>query len=123
MTADQDNRRAYPRFELTCPITVTDSEGNPLLKTRTLNVSDGGALLAPHEETLDVGESVDVTMNLPRSTPNTFMFEQVTSPAQVVRSQQADDLECLALMFIEPLELALDEGEPGAGSREPGRDP
>ena len=120
MTAAEENRRAHSRFELTCPITITDSSGNVLLKTRTLNISDGGALLEPHEDTIEIGAPVDVTMNVPRSTANTFMFEQVSSPAQVIRSQQAEDLESLALMFIEPLKLDLEEEEPGTGSREPG---
>ena len=112
MAAAEENRRAFPRVELTCPIEVTDSEGKVLLKTRTLNISDGGALLEPHEDTIEVGAPVDVTMNVPRSTPNTFMFEKVNSTAQVVRSQQAENLESLALMFIEPLKLDLEE-EPG----------
>ncbi len=109
MAAAEENRRAHPRIELTCPVTVTDSQGNVLLRTRTLNVSDGGALLEPREQTIEVGLPVSVAMNLPRSTANTFMFEEVLTSAEVIRSQQAADLESLALTFIEPLKLDLGE--------------
>jgi hypothetical protein len=119
MAAAEENRRIHPRVELTCPIEITDSEGTVLLKTRTLNISDGGALLEPHEDTIEIGAPVDVTMNVPRSTANTFMFEQVSSSAHIIRGQQAEHLESLALMFIEPLKLSLEE-EPGTGSRGPG---
>ncbi len=120
MAAAQENRRVHPRIDMTCPITVTDSDGHVLLRTRTLNVSDGGALLEPGEETIEVGLPVNVAMDLPRTTANTFMFEQVLTAAEVTRSQQAAKLEGLALMFIEPLKLSLEDEEPGAGDQEPG---
>ena len=109
MPRNDADRRTFPRFELTCPVTITDSTGKVLLKTRTLNISDGGALLEPQEETIEIDEPVTIDMRVPRSTANTFMYEDVSSPAQIIRSQEAADLESYALMFIEPVKLDLGE--------------
>ena len=108
MAENELDRRVSRRLDLTCPITVTDSAGKVLLKTRTLNVSDGGALLEPQDVSIEIGQPVSVDLRLPRSTANTFMYEDVSSPAQIVRSQQAAGLESYALMFIEPLKLDLE---------------
>ena len=105
--ADTERRR-HRRFELTCPVVVTDSRGNELMRTRTLNVSDGGACLAPAAAVIDVGEPVGVSLRVPRSTDNTFMYEQVLADARVVRHQPAAASPTVALAFIEPMKLELD---------------
>jgi len=108
MTRADPERRRHRRFELTCPIVVTDAQGNELLRTRTVNISDGGALVEPHEQAVHVGQTVGVDLHLPRSTANTFMYEQVSSEARVVRHHPLADAEAPALTFIEPLKLDLE---------------
>lgn len=111
MTRSHHERRACRRFDLTCPIVVTDSEGNELLKTKTLNISDSGALLAaPIDQTIPLCQYVHVDMRLPRSTENTFMFEKISSEAGVLRHQPMKDHAnvATALTFTKPLKLELE---------------
>jgi hypothetical protein len=104
-------RRRHARFELPCPVTVTDAGGTVLLQTRTLNVSDGGALLRPARKAIELGQDVSVLLRVPRSTPNTFLYEEVASGARVVRHQRLASATGLAVMFARPLRLEL-EAEP-----------
>ena len=111
MTRSLRERRAYGRFDLACPVVVTDGEGNELLKTKTLNLSDGGALLtSPAKRTIPLGQYVHVDVRLPRSTPNTFMFENVSSDASILRHQPMQDNSSVAtaLTFTKPLKLGLE---------------
>ncbi|MDY7009525.1 MAG: PilZ domain-containing protein [Planctomycetota bacterium] len=111
MTRPHRERRACKRFDLTCPIVVTDSEGNELLKTKTLNISDGGALLtAPIGQTIPLRQRVRVDMRLPRSTENTFMYEDISTEAGILRHQPMKDYDNLAtaLTFTNPLKLQLE---------------
>ena len=111
MTRSPRERRAYRRFDLACPVVVTDSEGNELLKTKTLNLSDGGALLtAPAKETIGLGQYVHVNVRLPRSTANTFMFENVSSDASILRHEPMKDHASVAtaMKFTKPMKLGLE---------------
>jgi len=108
MSGPDPDRRQHPRFVLSCPVTVTDAAGNVLMRTRTLNVSDGGALLPAGEETIEIGLDVGVDLNVPRSTANTFMYEPVAADARILRRQRANGGQALALAFIQPLDLDLD---------------
>ncbi len=111
MTPSERNRRANKRFDLACPVVVTDSAGVEVFRTRTMNISDGGMLLtAPISQTVPLGESVSAEIRLPRSTKNTFMFEDVCSEARVVRHQPMidHDQSATAFQFAEPLKLGLE---------------
>ena len=75
-------------------------------------MSDGGALLqAPADQELAPGEPVKLLLRVPRSTPNTYMLEDFSSGANVVRRQPAADAagpgQYLAVRFSEPLSLEL----------------
>jgi hypothetical protein len=107
----QAERRTYQRYALTCPIVICDMQGNELLRTQTVNISDGGAFLAmpaPVDVTsakTTPGQQVRAEVRLPRSTTNSYLLERIDSPARVIRQGATG----LAIMFIEPLQLHLDE--------------
>ncbi len=110
MTRSPRERRASRRFDLTCPIVVTDSAGKELLRTKTLNLSDGGILLtAPTDQTIPLGRDVHVNVRLPRSTPNTFMIEKISSDADILRHEPMKDHASVAtaMKFTKPLKLGL----------------
>ncbi len=111
MGDEAKERRKHKRFDLACPVVIYDSQGQELLRTRTINVSDGGALLAASgAQAIPVGEIVQVALHVPRQTPNTRMLEDFFSAASVVRHQDLPDEEQvgIALMFDRPLLLKLD---------------
>jgi len=111
MTRLPRERRACRRFDLTCSVVVTDSVGNELLKTRTLNLSDGGVLLtAPIKQTIPLGQYVHVDMRLPRSTENTFMFENISAEAGIIRHEPMIEHSSIAtaLTFTKPMKLGLE---------------
>ena len=110
MTRSPRERRASIRFDLTCLVVITDSAGKELLRTKTLNLSDGGVLLtAPTNQTIPLGQYVHVDVRLPRSTPNTFMLEEISSDAGILRHQPMRDNSSVAtaLTFTKPLKLGL----------------
>ena len=108
MTRPPNERRAHKRLELACPVVVTDGAGNELVRARTLNVSDGGSLLAPASKGAKPGQAVRVELRLPRSTENTFMYEQFRAGARVVRRQGAEGGQAVAVAFDRPLALELE---------------
>ena len=108
MTPSREERRAHVRLNLTCPIVVIDSEGRELVRTQTLNISNGGLLLAPAEKPIDRGQSVQVNLRVPRSTENTFMFEDVSTVAKVLRHQRINGGDAPAMAFVQPVELDLE---------------
>ncbi len=111
MTTSPRERRACGRFDLACPVIVTDSAGNELLKTKTLNLSDGGALLTvPIEQTIPLGQYVRMDVRLPRSTKNTFMFENISAEASILRHEPMIEHSSIAtaLTFTKPLKLQLE---------------
>lgn len=111
MGDEAKERRKRERFDLACPVVVCDSQGQELLRTRTINVSDGGALLAASgAQAIPVGEAVQVTLQVPRQTPNTRMFEGFFTAASVVRHQDlpSEEVAGIGLMFNRRLLLNLD---------------
>ncbi|MCD6304170.1 MAG: PilZ domain-containing protein [Planctomycetes bacterium] len=104
-------RRRHKRHELPCPAALAVRDGERPARTRTINLSDGGMLLAvPAESAPPAGQRVKVRFSVPRSTPNTYLLEEFTSDATVVRTVPADqaDRRRLALQFVQPIDLALD---------------
>lgn len=105
-------RRRYQRWTLACPITVYADDGEVFATGKTVNVSDGGALLVINQSAQTgstVPLSVNVQFKLPRTTANTCMFEPVATSARVVRSEPLDSgLFSIALEFLGPIELELD---------------
>ena len=110
MTGAREERRRWPRFELSCPIVIRDGRGKELLRTRTANISDGGALLlVTASEEIGLGEGLRLDLQIPRQTPNTYMLEPAAARATALRRHdQGDGKAAVAVMFIEPLRLELE---------------
>ena len=109
----RDERRQHRRWDMACPITLQDAAGQPLLQGRSLNVSNGGLYLTTRDGELPVGslpERITVLLSVPRSTPNSFMFEEFRGDAAVVRHLPPDGQRGagVALRFVQPLGLDLD---------------
>jgi len=76
-------RRKHRRFDVVCRLCL-EAPGGAEVRTRTVNVSDGGAYFLTEEE-IEVGHEVRVRLTVPRDTANTFFLEQFAAQAQVVR--------------------------------------
>lgn len=116
-------RRTHHRQPLVCDVWEHSAAGPDLtcsldeggLAGRTLNVSDGGALIqltrAPQGGRLRQGGRIDLTVALPRSTADTYLIEHVRLPAEVVRVQTVCDdgpANAFAVRFTAPTDLQLD---------------
>ena len=111
MTRTPDERRAYRRFNLACTVVVSDSAGKELMRTKTLNLSDGGVLLTTAiEDTIPLGQPVHIDVHLGRSTANTFMFENVSTDANILRHEPMQDHSSVAtaMKFTKPMKLGLE---------------
>ena len=105
---DGSERRRHKRYRVPCPVRLS---GGPAGEAagKTANVSDGGLLVALPRRTLPAcGSLVDVLLRVPRSTPNTYMLEEFTSRARVVRHETSGSRASAALQFLRPLELAVE---------------
>lgn len=105
-------RRLHTRVELSCPLEVADRHGRELFRIRTMNVSNGGLYLETPVSNLpedDLPDEVQLRLSIPRSTPNTFMLEDFTIPARILRSEPlAEGNEAgIAIQFAQPLALHL----------------
>jgi len=88
---------------------MTDADGAELLRAKTTNLSDGGALLVPALNVLPVGREIHINLRVPRETPNTFMYEDFFSDARIVRHDpvRGDQSSAMAVRFAESLNLNL----------------
>ena len=100
-------RRKYARFEGPCRLLV-ELPGGHDVRTRTLNVSDGGLYFIT-EEVVEIGHEVTVRLAVPRDTANTFFLEQFAAKARVVRREPPQEGETGARVALEfEKELVLD---------------
>jgi len=107
MTTSTDRRR-HPRFEVPCRLRI-ELPGGADVRTRALNVSDGGAYFVT-DAMLEVGRKVTVRLAVPRDTANTFFLEQFAAKAEVIRrdAPSADKVWAgVALRFEKTLALDL----------------
>ncbi|MBS3734739.1 MAG: PilZ domain-containing protein [Phycisphaerae bacterium] len=105
-----DERRSHRRKTLACPVRMFDRGGRPLTNGRTIDLSDGGLFISTSLTAMKtLPRRVNVTVSLPRSTPNTYMLEEVAAGAVVVRQQPMVDEGAagVALQFERPVELGL----------------
>ena len=104
-------RRCCPRFELACPIELFDDKGQSLCCTDTIDVSNGGALVAAPAETAPaVGTIVKIELGVPNSTVGNRETRTFTCLGKITRHQDAEQGNtALGIEFLEPLELGLDE--------------
>jgi len=110
---DHDERRAFPRFPLSCTVTVCTTAGHIVAQSRTENISNGGCfLIIPSSAPVQSGQELKLHLKIPRQTRNTYMLEPLHAPARVVRLGQPERITAqefaLALQFPEPRELQLD---------------
>lgn len=85
-------RRQSPRVRLACPAKLVSSSGQLLVQTKTVDISDGGALLPVRfDELPPIGSAVRVDFSVPRFTTNTYMLEPHTVEARVLRHQPLKD--------------------------------
>jgi len=110
MSATEKERRNYPRFDLDCPLKILADGDAPVRKTHTENLSDGGAFVSlPIDALPKFGSELTVALSVPRTTPNTYMLEEFTCKARVVRQQplRQHDRAGVALQFVRPQKLVL----------------
>ena len=77
----ENDQRAYPRFEVTYPVAIETCEG--ILQAKTQNMSAGGAFICC-EKSYDPEDIIQVTIELPSGVPL-----QLT--ARVMWSSDCDD--------------------------------
>ncbi|MCX5653516.1 MAG: PilZ domain-containing protein [Planctomycetota bacterium] len=103
-----DERRKYSRFDVPCRLRV-ELPGGADVRTRAINISDGGTYFVTEEKALDVGHTVTVRLAVPRDTANTFFLEQFAAKAKVVRREPAGgDLAGIGVALKFEKVLALD---------------
>ena len=105
------DRRQHKRYDLACPVVLLRGKSDVLARTKTVNISDGGALVPMYESAMpETGTKLHVRFSVPRSTPNSYMLEGFSSEATIVRhhTEGEDEVSCIGLEFDPPLNLAID---------------
>jgi len=111
MARQQRERRREPRTGVTCPVAISGGQGRRETRGNTVNVANGGALITmPITALPDVGRRVDLTVSVPRCTPNTRMVEQIAAAATVVRHEPMldDRLAGMAVRFEQEMNFAFE---------------
>ncbi len=104
-------RRLHKRYDLPCPVVVMRDKSDVLSRSKTLNISDGGALIPVVGDTIpEPGSKLEVRFSVPRSTANSYMLEGFSSDARVVRYEPGseDKPACLAVRFEPSMQLAIE---------------
>jgi len=110
MSNNESERRNHGRYNVGCPVSVSTDGSRLHAKGRALNISDSGALLAMPVDTVPrLRQKVQMRVSVPRTTPNTHMFEDFQLDATVVRHHPMVDnsLAGVAMKFTEMAELNL----------------
>jgi hypothetical protein len=108
MAPDYD-RRQYKRYELACPVVLLTGKNHVIGRGKTLNISDGGALIPMSDDHLPAcGSKLDVRISVPRSTANSFMLEGFSSHAYVVRHEEDNGTDCIAVRFQPAVNFAIE---------------
>ena len=102
-------RRSYTRFPVSYPITLVNQAGHAF-STQTLDLSDGGALVAfPFDIAPPVGDVLDLDLWVPSSPSSGNETRRVNCQAKVLRHQDLGQggKVGIGLQFLEPLKLGL----------------
>ena len=108
-------RRRYPRYALGCPAGLfTPAAGHwrkELAHSRTDNISNGGCYITLDENPeFQTDQTLQLELNVPRRTSNTYMLEPVRTSVRIVRIEDSHPTETgLALQFEKPIDLLLEE--------------
>jgi len=111
MVRNTPERRSSTRYALACPVRIRTRDGKVLAETRAQNISDGGMFVSlPADRLPECKGSVDLDVSVPRFTPNTYMLEQFSCHAQVVRHQSEGNghVTGAGLQFEPDLNLRLE---------------
>jgi hypothetical protein len=105
MPATEGEKRRYERRPLFRPLTLYRL-GLQLSTGRTINLSPGGACVIMRKPLrLEVNDTVQVEVDVPRRGPSGLQFEQVATQARVRRIEDLGDEECVALEFFEEVDV------------------
>jgi hypothetical protein len=105
MAATEGEKRRYERRPLFRPLTLYRL-GLQLSTGRTINLSPGGACVIMRKPLrLEVNDTVQVEVDVPRRGPSGLQFEQVGTQARVRRIEDLGDEECVALEFLEEVDV------------------
>lgn len=102
-------RRQHKRIPLSCLVSLQN--GSAAMQGRTLDMSDGGLLLATVVTAAKpkIGEAMTLKLSIPRQTRNSYLLEELSCQAVVVRRAKGPDGGAsLALRFERPLSLMLE---------------
>lgn len=118
------DRRGFHRVPLVCDVWQRSETGERIgsgrfggLAGKTLNVSDGGALIQltalPDDSVCrpQPGQAIELTLALPRSTADTYLLEHVKVQGEVIRvfgHGQDQPATTFAVRFGNPQSLQLD---------------
>ncbi len=117
MAANKLERRVHKRHQLACQAALINGKcvgGKEavVLKCRSENISNGGVYLTCLPADLPpepLPTMLSVKISLPRSTPNSFMYEEISTDAAIIRQSPAiDGRSGVALRFTKPLPLDLE---------------
>ena len=111
MPPKHDERRKHKRHEVSCPATLTQDDGRLIASGKTANVSDGGAFFFTSAgDLVNLDGRLILKLAVPRKTANTYMLEDFSLPAHVVRRNQSygQTLTGIALEFTSPVDLGLE---------------
>ena len=112
MSRKVEERRKHRRFAINAAASV-NLDSVLAVSGVLANISDGGVFFSealPKE--LAHGQKVTLSFKLPRSTPNTFMLEEVSTEARVVRGEPTKGGSSrpvgFAMQFVRPLDLKIE---------------
>ena len=110
MASPSADQRRFPRAAMSCPTRLMGKGGALVATGQTVDISDGGTLIAVAPEVAPaVGSVVDLSMEVPTGNPPTWPARVFTSKAKVVRHRDLGQpgKTGVAMEFLQPLKLDL----------------
>jgi len=110
MESSSADQRRFPRAAMSCPARLVGKGGKLIATGRSVDISDGGTLIAVAPEAAPpVGSVVELTMEVPTGNPPTWPARVFTSKARVVRHRDLGQpgKTGVAMEFLQPLKLDL----------------
>jgi len=111
MAGNGIERRQSIRLEVPCPWVMRDPQGQMVAKGRSINVGNGGMFLPMRVESLPPPQTpVTISFAVPRTTPNTYMLEDFSAQARILRHQPLvnESMAGVAVQFAKPINLGLE---------------
>jgi hypothetical protein len=110
MASSGAEQRRFPRAAMSCPAKLVGKGGVLVAAGQTVDLSDGGTLVAVAPEAAPaVGSVVEISMEVPTGNPPTWPARVFTSQAKVVRHKDLGQpgKTGVAMQFLQPLKLNL----------------